>query len=181
MKSIENRLRAGEIIVLDGAIGTELIRHGIEIPIPLWSAAANLSSPDTVSEIHGDYCKAGADIITANTFRTTTRTYLKTGLNISEASKSAENSLYNAVKAARLAAGPRGIIAGSMAPLEDCYSPELYPGDSKAFGEFQEQGNNLAQAGVDFFLLETMGRIDETVSALNAVAGLPAPSWVTLW
>jgi len=62
-----------ELLVLDGAVGTELERRGVSAPAPLWSAAALLSHPRLVREIHREYRAAGADIIVADTFRTNPR------------------------------------------------------------------------------------------------------------
>ena len=53
--------------ILDGAMGSELIRRGMELPEHIWSAAANLINPELVLEIHREYVDAGADYITANT------------------------------------------------------------------------------------------------------------------
>src|SRR5207249_4025906 len=76
---LKSRLNRGELIVLDGALGTELERRGVPTPLPLWSAQALFDSPDTVRSIHQDYVRAGADILTANTFRATPRTLAKAG------------------------------------------------------------------------------------------------------
>ena len=57
--------------ILDGAMGTELQNRGISIPLPLWSANANIEHPQIVMDIHADYIQAGCDIITTNTFRST--------------------------------------------------------------------------------------------------------------
>src|SRR2546427_6160361 len=73
------RLTRGEIVLLDGALGTELERRGISIRLPLWSAQALLDAPDRVREIHEEYVRAGAEILIANTFRTTPRTLGKAG------------------------------------------------------------------------------------------------------
>ena len=173
------RLENGEVLVLDGALGSELIRQGYDSPLPLWSAAANLDCPEIVSKIHREYVKAGADIITTNTFRTTTRSYLKIGLPEDKAHGLAKRSLINAVQAAREAAGDNCLVAGSIAPLEDCYSPGLFPGKTIAVEEFTELGVNLKTASVDILLIETMGRIDETESALAATESLKLPCWVS--
>ena len=63
--------------ILDGAMGSELIRRGVELPEHIWSAAANLTHPELVLDIHREYVDAGADYITANTFRTTPRIFGK--------------------------------------------------------------------------------------------------------
>jgi len=60
----------GTPLLLDGAMGTELLRRGVPTPLPLWSAPANLEQPGVVESIHTDYVAAGCELITTNTFRT---------------------------------------------------------------------------------------------------------------
>src|SRR5437868_709145 len=55
-------------IILDGGMGRELWRRGVEVPPTLWSANALLAAPQTVQQIHQDYIAAGADIITLNNY-----------------------------------------------------------------------------------------------------------------
>ncbi|MBK7203480.1 homocysteine S-methyltransferase family protein [Candidatus Amarolinea dominans] len=74
MLSLQERLGQGDTILLDGATGTELQRRQIPTPLPLWSAAALINQPEAVRQIHLDYLAAGADILTANSFRTYRRT-----------------------------------------------------------------------------------------------------------
>src|SRR5262245_30418452 len=107
-------------MLLDGGTGTELLRRGYRTTLPLWSAGALLDRPDLVAAIHADYAKAGAEIVTANTFRTNVRALRKAGL---EARAPELNRL--AVKLARDSGAP--FVAGSIAPLEDCYRPDLVP------------------------------------------------------
>ncbi len=156
--------------ILDGAMGTELERRGVPIGLPLWSAHALLASPQTVRQVHDDYIGAGADIITSNTFRTTRRTFLRAGLP----DRSAELTA-SAVALARESIGgfpARDVLlAGSIAPLEDCYSPALVPPDDVLRDEHTEQAGRLAGAGVDFLLLETMGTIREAEAASRAARG----------
>ena len=90
-------------LVLDGAMGTELKNRGVKIPLPLWSADVNLTNPDIVKTIHQDYILAGADIITTNTFRTTSWTYKKMEISIKNAKNRARDSLYQAVECAHKA------------------------------------------------------------------------------
>src|SRR5688572_24976898 len=73
MSDLKQRLAANEVFLLDGAMGTELRRRGVPTPLPLWSAHGLLHAPEVVLHIHRDYVGAGADALTANTFRTTRR------------------------------------------------------------------------------------------------------------
>jgi S-methylmethionine-dependent homocysteine/selenocysteine methylase len=61
---IQARLTRGDIVLLDGAMGTELERLGVPTALPLWSAQALLDSPDRVRQVHESYVQAGADVIT---------------------------------------------------------------------------------------------------------------------
>jgi S-methylmethionine-dependent homocysteine/selenocysteine methylase len=66
-----NALASGHRLVLDGGTGSELRRRGVTLSDICWSAAANVEHADLLEAIHGDYIRAGADIVTANTFATT--------------------------------------------------------------------------------------------------------------
>ena len=55
-------------IIMDGAMGSELIKRGVDLPDHIWSAHANINFPNLVKNIHADYIKAGSKIIVANTF-----------------------------------------------------------------------------------------------------------------
>ena len=170
--------------ILDGAMGSELIRRGMELPEHIWSAAANLTNPELVLEIHREYVDAGADYITANTFRTTSRAYKKTGTSTSSVSRKkmgtlARKSLNKAVKLAKEAASNSVKVLGSIASLEDCYSPELFPGKDTAITEFHQLGEWLAGAGVDILIFETMNSIAETEAGLIALQSFELPLWVS--
>jgi 5-methyltetrahydrofolate--homocysteine methyltransferase len=58
------RLREGQPILMDGAMGTELIRRGYTGP----SWRANYDASELVEQIHADYMAAGAEIVLLNTF-----------------------------------------------------------------------------------------------------------------
>jgi homocysteine S-methyltransferase len=151
-------------------MGTELERRGVETGLPLWSAHSLLASPGTVRRIHDEYIAAGADVITSNTFRTTRRTFLRAGLP----DRSAELTSLAVTLARESSAafpGKRVLVAGSMAPLEDCYTPALVPGDEALREEHGEHAGRLAGAGADFLLLETMGTEREAAAAAEAAHG----------
>jgi S-methylmethionine-dependent homocysteine/selenocysteine methylase len=162
--------RPPAVRVLDGAMGTELRRRGADTALPLWSARALIDDPEIVRQIHRDYIAAGADIITANTFRTTRRTFLKAGL----ADRSEELTRL-AVRLAHLAREEfperRVLIAGSIAPLEDCYAPGLVPPEPELGEEHAAHARRLAEAGAEVLLCETMGTIREAAAACRAAVG----------
>ena len=175
MTSPNNQVR-----LLDGAMGTELMRAGLDLPLPIWSGDVNLTHPDYVRRIHEAYLTAGADILTTNTFRATPRAYRNNGYEEHEAKQRSHESLERAVELARQAAGADIIVAGSIAPLEDCYEPDLFPGIEFAQREFRELAIWLQDAGIDVILFETMGSWPEIKTALSATVDLQIPRWLSL-
>jgi len=156
---------------LDGATGTELEARGVESALPLWSAHALLQAPDQVRAVHASYVDAGAEMLTANTFRTQHRTLARAGL----AERAGELTSL-ALELAREAAGKRPIfVAGSASPLEDCYHPERVAEEPALQSEHRAHARNLARAGADVILVESMNCTREAVAAAAAAAetGLP--------
>ena len=68
MAAIARKLADGDTIILDGATGTELQKRGAPMDDGAWCAVATASHPELLRAIHEDYVRAGADIVTANTF-----------------------------------------------------------------------------------------------------------------
>ena len=175
MTSPNNQVR-----LLDGAMGTELMRAGLDLPLPIWSGDVNLTHPDYVRRIHEAYLTAGADILTTNTFRATPRAYRNNGYEEHEAIQRSHESLERAVELARQTAGADIIVAGSIAPLEDCYEPDLFPSIEFPQREFRELAIWLQDAGIDVILFETMGSWPEIKTALSATVDLQIPRWLSL-
>jgi S-methylmethionine-dependent homocysteine/selenocysteine methylase len=168
-----DRLRDPRPLLLDGPLGTELNRRGVSTDLPLWSAWGLVRAPDVVSSIHAEYAAAGADVLTTNTFRTQRRSCARAGLE----DRTTELTAL-AVRLARQAAAAVGHpcwVAGSMAPLEDCYSPDLTPRPAELASEHGEVAEQLAGLGVDLILVETMPTMREAEAATRAAAatGLP--------
>lgn len=177
--NLRQRLNSGTPILLDGAMGTELEQRTVDVSLPLWSAAVVEHHPEIVEEVHSDYLAVGAEVLTTATFRTTPRTFMKITSNFREAVSRAKEATLVAVSLAMKAAQGQAWVAGSMAPLEDCYRPELFPGVAEASFEFRELAEWLMEGGVDFYLIEAMTRIDETITALQSTGDLGLPRWVS--
>ena len=167
-------------LLLDGAMGTELQNRNVKIPLPLWTADANISHPDVVTNIHREYIIAGADIITTNTFRSTSWTYRKIGLNDFQAQTRAKTSLQSAVECAHNASNGLVKIAGSITSIEDCYLPENFPGRSIAYDIYGQTLEWLVDSGVDLILFETMGNAEEIESALSLSSNYNKPIWLSV-
>ena len=168
-----------KINILDGAIGSELIKKGETLPPNIWSAKINISNPKLLFNIHTQYIKAGSDYITTNTFRTTARAYKKTGLSHFKAQEEANKSMEAAIRIAKKAAIQSTKILGSIAPLEDCYLPHLFPGNNIAKNEFLVIAKSLREGGIDGYILETMNNISETKICLEVIQDFNLPVWVS--
>ena len=165
-----DRLACAAPLLLDGATGTELERRGIACDAPLWSAHALLGDASALEAVHRDYALAGAEILTANTFRTQRRSLAHAGL-----AEEAGALTRRAVAIARAAAGRDAFVAGSIATLEDCWRPDLVPGDDVLAREHAEHAAHLAVAGVDLLLIETMNTIREACAAVRAAKATGVP------
>ncbi len=164
-----------DLLILDGATGTELDRRGVDVTLPLWSARALLEAPDVLAEVHRDYLEAGAGAVTTATFRTHRRTLAKAGL-AAEAPRMTRRAVEIA-RAARDELKPEALVLGSVAPLEDCYRPDLAPGPAVCLAEHAEMVGLLLEAGADAILIETMNTLHEAAAAVEAARAAGAP-WI---
>ena len=154
------------ITLLDGPMGTRLHALGVATPPPRWSACALDGAPHVVAAIHASYAASGATVHTTNTFRTTARAY---GPGWADAARRAV-----AIARASVPAGHR--LAGSIAPLEDCYRPDLSPADPGP--EHAALARVLAE-GVDLLLCETFPHVGEALAAVAAASATGLPVWVS--
>ncbi|QDT53506.1 Homocysteine S-methyltransferase [Caulifigura coniformis] len=166
--SLDDLLNGGRPVLLDGATGTELERRGFALEGAGWSARAIDDAPELLEAIHKDYVKAGAQIVTANTFRLHRR-------NLGDWGKGDEQRrlVEKAIVLARRA-GP-ALVAGSLAPIGDCYSPEDVPRLEALADEHWQLAHEIARSGADLILIETMVAGCEAEAACQAAGrtGLP--------
>jgi len=67
------------VVIVDGALGTELQRHGYDINDALWSAKFLMQNPLAIANVHEDYLRAGADCITTATYQASFEGFMKKG------------------------------------------------------------------------------------------------------
>jgi S-methylmethionine-dependent homocysteine/selenocysteine methylase len=166
-------------LVLDGPMGTELALRGAFLPARAWSAAALDAAPELVAAVHRDYVAAGAAVHTANTFRTKRRSVgprweklARTAVRIARASAGESG--------ASIGSGARAVrVAGSIAPLEDCYRPDLSPGRASR-AEHREVARVLAGEGVDILLCETFPDATEALVAVEEAVATGVETWASL-
>ncbi|TPV95844.1 MAG: homocysteine S-methyltransferase family protein [Myxococcales bacterium FL481] len=171
-------------LLLDGALGTELERRGARMDAPLWSAHALIDAPEIVADVHAEYLRAGADVVTTNTFRTHARNLAADG-RAGEAEELTRRAVAMAIGARVQVAAthPRAKaarVAGAISPLEDCFRPDESPQNMAAFNEHATMARTLVEAGVDLLLIETMSRVDEAIAAVSAASGFGVPVWLAV-
>ncbi len=176
-RSIVDRLKDGELLLMDGATGSEIQRRGVNVnkgsndeQFGVWSASANIDAPGVVRAIHEDYLRAGADIIISNNFYTTSEKLKTIGAED-------EWELYTR-RGGELAVdtrdkvNPEAYVGGGVSP----------PGTGDLRSQYEDQARVLAAAGVDFMLPEYVGGgvrheggIADCITAVEAfaTAGLP--------
>jgi S-methylmethionine-dependent homocysteine/selenocysteine methylase len=174
-------MEAGTVLRLDGGTATELLRAGMSVAAPWWTTGALLDDARraVLGAVHERYLAAGADVLTANTFRCNLRALTRMGLR-DAASAGMVHAAVGVALAARAAAGtPRTLIAASMAPVEDCYRPELVPPDGQLHAEHRWLATELRRAGADLVLIETMNSEREARIALAEALAAGLPAWVS--
>ena len=142
--------------LFDGGMGSMLQAAGLgagECPERL-----NLTAPETVEAVHRAYVRAGADIITANTF----------GASRRKLGEDPAPLIAAGVAAARRAAGPGRYVALDVGPLGSLLEPFGEMRFDEAYGMFAEIAEAGARAGADLVLIETMGDLLEAKAALLA-------------
>ncbi len=148
-------------LILDGPMGTLLIERGVDTSSVLWSAKVLLSNPEIVKSIHIEYIKAGADIITTNTFRTNPFTLKQVNLKLT--SFELVNKAVNIARKATSITDKKILIAGSNAPADDCYLTYRCLSQSELEKNHREHIENLIESKVDFILNETFGDKEEAI------------------
>ena len=122
-----------------------------------------VSSPDMVRQIHQEYAKAGAEILETNTFGASRPRLASFGI----AEKLRDINIA-AVRLAREAANGGSFVAGAIGPLGVRIEPLGPTSFDEARAAFREQAEALIEAGIDLFILETFGNLDELRQAVTA-------------
>lgn len=149
--------RRNRPLLLDGAIGSQLINKRMRAHPQLWSSIFNLTHPEKVLTLHKKYISAGADIITTNTFRTNPTAIKQSKMKL-RAKEFVKRSVELAVESV---ADKYILIAGSNAPAEDCYQVERKISHKEIERNHAEHISYLCESGVDLILNETQSHFDE--------------------
>jgi len=185
-------------LVLDGGLGTELERRGLDLADPLWSARALLDAPDLVEQVHYDYFAAGAQCAISASYQVTFEGLARIGLDhdatvallhraVNLADRARSRYLADSGRASRTADGdPALLVAASVGP----YAGLLHDG-SEFHGRYGRSIDELAafhapriaalaDANPEILACETVPSLDEARAIVLALADTPsATAWIT--
>lgn len=178
---IRNKLAAGELVILDGGTGTDIQRRGVKMDSEVWCAEANLTHPDVVRAVHEDYIKAGADVITANTYASSPLMFHARGrTDLIEVDTAAMRE----ARAAAHAAGRPVAVAGSISVMRphkagtDRFDAGIDYDEAQMRALYRQKAENLKACGADLIILEMMRDSKFSLWATEAAMDTGLPVWV---
>jgi len=161
MKDLLSRVRGGDVVVADGAMGT-LLMERVLAPGQCPESVA-LSRPEVLVEIAELYAEAGAELIQTDTFGGSPLKLAMYGLD-----SRTEEINRAAVQAARKGAADRGYVAASCGPSGRLLTPYGDTEPQVVEESFARQVRALVEAGIDILCVETMTDLREAVIAVKA-------------
>jgi S-methylmethionine-dependent homocysteine/selenocysteine methylase len=164
------------IRILDGGVGSELRRRGIALSPLCWSAEANLTQADLLTTIHEDYIRAGADIVTANTFATSR--FVLAGAGLDAQFEEINRSAISAARRAAEFANRDVAVAASISCLPPAFDAGAYPSADAEYAAYAELVGCFAENHVDLVLLEMMQDTEHAPRACRAVGRAGLPFWI---
>lgn len=162
-------------MILDGGMGRELERMGAPFRQPEWSALALMQAPQTVSQAHDNFIKAGAQIITTNAYAVVP---FHVGQDVfDKQGRDLINISATRARACADAAPHKVIVAASIPPLFGSYNPDAFCED-KALAILspliEEQADHI-----DIWLMETISSLAEGEFVARELAKTGKPIWAS--
>ena len=184
---IKENLSTKKPVLLDGGIGTEVLRRGVR-----WLQHGIEDAPHVIRDIHVDYLNAGIDVLTTHTFNLTKRNFINffrdadhmdligapglptRAIELCRAAVSlAKEALTQTGKAETVP------LAGSISPVMHLFRPDLSPPENDCLIHHKECIEILSDCGVDLIFFEGMNNTREAQAALQAAAGFDLPVWMS--
>lgn len=183
-------LNQQKIVLLDGALATELETHGCVLNDALWSARVLLENPELIYQVHYDYFKVGADVATTASYQATVAGFINRGMTEKEAidlikqtvilAKQARDDFWQVNESQR----PKPFVAASIGPygafLADGseYVGNYGVSDEQLVDFHRQRMQVLVEAGADMFAFETIPSFQEARVLSELVKEFPT---MTAW
>ena len=182
------------VLVIDGALATELERRGYDLKDELWSAKILLEQPEAIQQLHYDYFKAGADCVITASYQATLEGFTRRGLSETEAIALIQKSVKLAMAAREDFWGdetnrigrPRPFIAASVGPYGAYLAHgEEYVGNygltkTELMDFHRPRMKALIEAGADMLACETIPSLIEAQALAELLKEFPESSaWVS--
>ena len=165
-----------QVILTDGGMGQELVRRSQSPPTPLWSGRVLMEEPELVRDLHVEFIRAGARVITVNSYGATPERLAREGYGeLFEPLQ--QRALDLACEAREVAATEDVLIAGCLPPLFGSYHPELTISFEETLAIYRRIVAEEAER-VDLVLCETMASAEEARAAAIAASESGKPVWV---
>ncbi len=174
-KFIKEKLDNNKLVILDGAMGSELEKKGAQMDKNLWCGTCSVEFPELVKEVHQDYIEAGSDVITTNTYACTPISMKNYGMesSIKEFNKKSVQLGKKAIEDSK----KKVALAGSVSASGSFYKlglKAMIPG-------FNEQIKILTEEGVDLIILEAMSsQADIVQTMIECSAKVNIPVWLSI-
>lgn len=176
MNALELLLAEKDVVIADGATGTNLFEMGLSNGASgeLWC----VEQPDKVRALHRGFIDAGADLLLTNSFSTNRYRFKLHGMEqrVAELARAAaELAREEAERATR-----RIVVAGSMGPTGEMIEPLGERTQAEAREAFEEQARALKEGGADVAWIETMFSEQELAAAIEAADAAELPFVATM-
>ena len=191
MNPIEQLLQHKKVVIVDGALATELERRGCDLKDELWSAKVLLEQPEIIRAVHLDYFNAGADIAITASYQASVQGFAKRGLNKDEAVALMKKSVSIAQSArneflANHKESFQPLIAASIGPYGAYLADgSEYRGDYKLTKQelidfHRPRVEALTGSGADLLACETIPCLIEAQALIELLKEFPnAYAWFT--
>ena len=186
MGKFKDLLEKQEIIILDGALGTELESLGYDVSGKLWSAQYLLDQPQIIQNVHESYVRAGSDIITTSSYQASIPAFVEAGLTPEKAydllketvflARKTIKNTWQALSTEEQKQRPYPLVAGSVGPYAAYLADgSEYTGDyqlsEEEFRDFHRPRiQALLEAGSDLLAIETIPNGAEAAAILRLLA-----------
>lgn len=190
---LKERLEKQKVLVLDGALATELEARGCDINDALWSAKVLMEQPELIRQVHYDYYAAGADIGISASYQATIPGFMRRGCSEAQARQLIRSSVQLLKEAAEDYWEQQGKRMGKMPPIVAAsvgpYGAYLADGseyrgnyscsEQELIDFHRERMQLLEEAGADLFACETIPSLREARAILQAMEQRKLTCWMS--